>query len=113
MPRLIRIENSDGGGIYTRGEAHLYSPRANDYHPEPSEEGHCFRVGYDNCGFKDVAQLRKWFANTEGRRNLFKGNPTFAVVELETPEVKILDHQVIFHRKTATVVRTLEPEEYL
>jgi hypothetical protein len=117
--RVIRVHHKNNiyrGAYRGNGCAYDYYPTAEqsaNRHPCPRDEGHQMEYDHDFCGFTDMTQMHQWFDHAEARANMFKVRQDYVVSEFETEDPNIYPAQVIFRLKEATLVRTLEPHEYL
>jgi hypothetical protein len=118
---IMRLEDEDGYGpwkneaIYTvdlptgRGEEAVHDMYNNDFYPTAWS-----RTEFNNdffCGVRSVFQLQYWFSDTV-LSQFAKLGIKLNLYEVPENHVQVIDYQVVFPKKAASLVRSILPHEY-
>lgn len=103
--QVIRITDKRGAGLYTSGAATKAGLRAgpSSFRPMPHEDGLPSVEDHHRFGFRDEAQLRRWFVG-ERDELLAANNIQVRVYEVPDQHVKCGYSQLMYHSKRAKLV---------
>lgn len=129
MVKVLRVENSEGIGMYAcriwdeklhSYPRYIYEMTEASNHPNPLEDAALFptwvEIGYEdrskwNFGFVDLAQLRNWIYRQSWRDELKKHNFMISIYEVDTKNFHAGDTQCIFIKTNATLIERFSFDE--
>lgn len=129
MVKVLRVENSEGIGMYAcriwdkemgSYPRYTYEMTEASNHPNPLEDAALFPVwvelGYKNrskwnFGFVDLAQLRNWIYRQSWRDELKKYHFMISIYEVDAENFHAGDTQCIFIKKNATLIERFSFDE--
>jgi hypothetical protein len=117
---VLRLQHEDGRGIFTNSRGYravdAYAEKATQpdhpgLNPSPYSDGIPDFTPKHHCGFKDLAQLKKWFEDESQYHILTEHG--FLLHVYDAPDETILEGgvQVMFIREQSQLLKTIPLEE--
>ena len=102
--RILRLENSQGQGVYACAYGTACAHAANSPDPSPREDGIPAIRAREYCGFIDETQMRNWFSNRKMDMRLYEQGIEVSTYLVDEQYVRKGGHQIVFERDEATMV---------
>lgn len=112
MTIVYRIEQDNGDGPYfgkTRYEIRYDFIHGSVSHPGPQQDNLSMFSHEHICGFKDIKSYKKWFCTGVCRKSLRDLDFKLNVYSLLNYNIEYGKTQVIFKRKHAEKIMSLDP----
>lgn len=112
MPKVYRLENAKGDGVFSAGVLSTATRQAElnkgkhtyPWHrPCPDEDGIGIRPS-EICGFVSIAQYKKWFNGKLIRKALHENGIKLKVYEVPADHMRAGEWQCVFTKRAAVLV---------